>query len=150
MFVLVSLFSKPIPRAVVIATRTDSKREPCANEAKKCTQGVLTIKPRIPEISVKCQMEQSFSGNSVRKILSIFTITPDFTIGTEFLYHFTDSPVCRLYFVRNRVMRGGKAWEPSSDSRSQIPSFLVAGERGGKKGGLALEETRDLAHMSRQ
>lgn len=121
------------------------------NRSTFCVTGCFnTIQPRIPEISVKCQMEQSFSGNSVRKILSIFRITPDFTIGTEFLYHFTDSPVCRLYFVRNRVMRGGKAWEPSFDSRSQIPSFLVAGERGGNKGGLALEETRDLAHMSRQ
>ena len=116
---------------------------------KKWKQSVLTIKPRIPEISVKCQMEQSFSGKSVRKILSIFRITPDFMIGTEFLYHFTDSSVCRLYFVRNRVMRGGKPWEPSFVSRSQIPSFLLAGGSGGRW----LSTRRDTgisSNMSRQ
>ena len=43
------------------------------------------------------------SGKSVWKIWSIFTDTPDFPIGREFrkfLYHFTDSPLSRLYFAR--------------------------------------------------
>ena len=92
-------------------------------QARQRHKWVLIIPPKFPEISLKCQMEQSFNGKPVWKKWSTSRGTPEFPLETEFrklLCHFTDSCVSRPNFTRNLVMREGNAWHPRFDNGTMV------------------------------